>query len=308
MFPFLLLTFIHKILTSGGGGGSTTIEIPECHVVGENCCEVYFSDDSFESKACCNNCASDKSGNTCCGKAGSGGPTRKQKCKPFPVPKSCCFECFDATAQGRHIVKCPSFREECFKACIKLHSEQKTIHVPSRHDRFICKLCKFIECTYKIPCSERTRFAIELIYKELHHDLNNLLIFIAHALFNTDGFRFLTNWCDSRNDIYKSRGLLMITDEKNYRKLDSFSKGWLRHPNRLGQLTKEAICVTLKFWKWLIRENCNTYCSTLIALNPMEVQHNAHHNAELMKRLYNRKKLYVELCIFFGQKPRLGKC
>lgn len=300
--------FCGESFNGGGGGGGapkTEIILPNLHINDLKYCDCSFSDDSFESKACCSDCEKDKSKGNCCGGNDSRPKKNKKKirCKPFPVPKSCKFSCFDA--KDLYDDEC---EDRCHTISLQLLSSCNQIEFPSDRERFICRMCKFIECTYKNTSCHALRPWIEIIYDGLCGRIDELVIFFAHALYNTDGFNFFTNFCDQQNGRYISRGLLMITGESNYIRLERFSRGWLRNPERLGLLSKSAVTVTIEFWKVYVYRDCQSFCESLKILNPMEVQDGAYENAELCKRLENRIRLYRELCCFMQAKPYVGEC
>lgn len=293
---------------------STTINsLLPCTQCPTDCCPIgpFETLEDPDSTPCCEPCAGTWPFFSCCNQEEN--PADFIICRPLPVPSSCKFCIWDAFIEGKNIKQCrlnePGRR--CPSLDINIY-ELESICIPgiiNKKKRFLDNMNKFLCLVYGHGASKEAMKALELIYDEMHYEWDSMLMFIAHALHNTCGFKYLTNRYDCEK-IYKSRGLLMITEWTNYNicnQLDH-TKKWTECPERMGDLSRDAICVTIKFWKKLIRRCAHTYCGTLKALNPEEIRPEAWRVKEWRLRLENRKELYRCLCEFFGCKVLMGSC
>lgn len=230
------------------------------------------------------------------------GPT----CKPSLVPMSCQLVCFDASAIGKNHKKNYADLCKCGKRCQSICTKNIIVICPNIQGIYVNKFLQYLRSKYVIDDMDKMRKVISIIVCVLYHDKENMLMFLAHATFNTAGFYYLKNTDYNLNCKYMSRGLLMITGEQNYRLLDSFSTGFFDKPEKLEILSDDAILVTLEFWKKITRK-CTNFSETLIALNPTEVQPYSCYNPTSKDRLSNRMTIYSDLKSFFCACPD-SKC
>lgn len=144
------------------------------------------------------------------------------------------------------------------------------------------------------------------IYQKMDIRKLETIIFIAHALHNTTGFIF--NYDKKDKNRYRSRGLLQIKGEENYKALDKLNKNrklfsYVSDPEKYRSLSGQNIDVTIEYYKKFVIGKLRkqgkkiTYKNTLDILNPEEVGVNA---AELyLKMRFERRvriyKIFVAL-------------
>lgn len=288
------------------------ISLVPCETTPKGCCPIGPNDviNSSESDPCCSSCEGTWPFFKCCNKDENSADFIC--CKPLRVPDSCHFRIFNAFTDGKDLTKCREefYGRNCDIIIVGVFEQKKCnpgLKKPTKKEEFIRCFVKFVECYYGVENKAAKKVAC-LVYDELHSHEASMYMFLAHALFNTSGFKFLTNWNDPEQT-FKSRGLLQIRESYNYKRLDKINKThrWVEHPEALATLSDSAIIATIRFWKYLTK--CEgTFCDTICALNPEESHPGSLSNETLRKRLENRKRVYKVLCQFFGVKCYMGKC
>ncbi|KAM0686480.1 hypothetical protein COBT_002294 [Conglomerata obtusa] len=237
--------------------------------------------------------------------------TPLKKCAEVVIPRFAKVTFFDARIDGENAKKNRERysipRKNRHKLEMYKHDDEGIDLLENGYNprkNFVFEIQKFIFRQFNHGCDENTIHAIGFIYDVLGSNMHELILFMANAMFNTCGFKFLTNFNDTCNGCFKSRGLLMITGECNYKKLCDISRTmkWLKRPELLGYLTQDAVYATLMFWKQLLY-NCElNFYAVLQRLNPQEARRDAQGSKELVMRYQNRKLIYDLLCNhFYGQ-------
>lgn len=221
---------------------------------------------------------------------------------PFNFKPRCHFElrrpCIETTCifdivAADNVKPCEAIRIQCIP--FKVPSTCKVVrkYVEKTLDYIRCKLNK---CDYqKIKCDA------EMILRIIDCNLNGCpkeyALFTASALHNTSFFKYFALHCDKSK--YMPRGLLMINNIANYKKLDAVSKykrNYVRYPTRLACKLKEDIINTIRFWKSIMCRRPMTFAGMMDALNTVSWGTYKHSDGTCMPAdLKNRKEIYEDL-------------
>ncbi|KAK1347775.1 hypothetical protein CWI37_1020p0010 [Hamiltosporidium tvaerminnensis] len=180
---------------------------------------------------------------------------------------------------------------------------------------FIYDVLSFLGASYDIhrrPHGELSiTTALRIIYEEMYFKYNEMILFLAHALHNTGNFRHFVNEKDTASGKYKSRGLLQIRGEQNYKLLNEISQNihtnFEEYPEELGKCDSNAIKVTIGFWnlkveEWKAKNPCKIFGfkASMDILRPIESSTRSRETARYEERYNARLKLYANLSDFFG--------
>ncbi|KAM0676501.1 hypothetical protein GVAV_000470 [Gurleya vavrai] len=216
------------------------------------------------------------------------------------------FFSFNAFFDGKHAKKCKE--NYCNKKgidnpipIIDINSVDNFEFTPELHkrERFITEMKKFITYMYSQNVDWSGTTAIGYIYDQLKMNTNELFIFFAIVLYNTDGMQFLEELdCD---EIYKSRGLLMLNCKENYELMANLTKNsdWVNKPEKLGFLSMCAVEATVRYWKYFTNGSETRYIELLRRLNIEEALPEAKDCEVLRKRLAKRTFFYDKICRHF---------
>ncbi|KRH93526.1 putative spore wall protein 2, partial [Pseudoloma neurophilia] len=165
------------------------------------------------------------------------------------------------------------------------------------YDDFKKFLVNFFE--KKLP-----EWIIELIRKHFNNDKNKIAIFMTHAIHGTNGLKNLVAE-QPETDPYRSRGLVQITTEENYRLL---GEKYHKNPDLLAELTEDAVKDSLNFYSNFINEeDHDNFYGSLYYLNPQEVQNDNYKQEEYGQKLSKREEIYLWVCDVLGVEPNWGE-
>ncbi|KAF9761369.1 Spore wall protein 25 [Nosema granulosis] len=209
---------------------------------------------------------------------------------------------------GMKVTSCGKDIESCLKASYEEYIKDKRhefskITKDLTQPQFIDKTKIAIMRLYpdlSIEDIRRAESTLKLIYNSFTTKNKEILaIFVTHAIFNTSVFKVLE---EKEGGDYKSRGLLMIQGQENYKHLDKIVKrtpyvfeSFEKNPKALVQLNKIAIDITVQYFMDLFKNHKGfTYIESLNLLKPMEFVRckQEKHTASDVEKLVNRTKLY----------------
>ena len=145
--------------------------------------------------------------------------------------------------------------------------------------------------------------ALSVIHNVLRNNKRSLIIFTAHSIFSTDGFKKLESSL-SQWGKWKSRGLIQLTTKANYQFLSRIigDDYFLRNPAALATLSDEAVRASALYWKRMIRDNFRnaqnlSFWEVLAFLSPEEVNNPYDYRRNLI--VWDRVSIYQGLADSF---------
>lgn len=139
----------------------------------------------------------------------------------------------------------------------------------------------------------------EIICERFNYDKQSIAVFLSHAIHNTSGFRKLVA---SGGDPYKSRGLVQVTGENNYKIL---GEPFYSNPDALSELSQDAVLASLSLYMHFVLPNSLAYLyDSLYFLNPEEVHAENFLKKEYQNKINGRKWIYCNICDIMGILPQ----
>ncbi|KAM0687718.1 hypothetical protein COBT_001035, partial [Conglomerata obtusa] len=157
--------------------------------------------------------------------------------------------------------------------CEEMKSSSEEEPSMSERDWFVGQIKSFVSKTYGVQVDKKITKVIGLVFDEFKTNKDELILFLANVIYNTNGFSKFTPSCSDADDKYGKYlkyGFGFVKGRAAYKYLAQLTcnKNYAKHPELLGEFTLAAINASIAFWKDLLADKKLTFCNVLKTFYP----------------------------------------
>lgn len=225
-----------------------------------------------------------------------------------------CPEIINTFVYDHDLIKCRYSLQKHYHLNTTLCLKQPSIieDKPCKANELLC-MFRYIEMKYWVKRKdcfmpedvERALLQIAVLVKNKHL----FLLMMSHIIHSTSGLSILDSSYYGEKGIYRSRGIIQLQGEKNYRLASKNVKSnFVAKPDLLATLSEDAIKGSVEVWMKIAEEtkNIENLCfkESVNMMKPWESQGDNMKTEDGKKRWKSRYDIYIKLCKCFNENPR----